>query len=204
MTDAKTDLFKPGDRVYFTGWTPPTPDFAPAEPAEWATVTDYPTGDPDRVSVVYDGQPDAVFPAAVQYLVTAADAPEPDPKTVVDLDAHVSGLVLEERARQDARWGAPKHLPNGTGSRSYPIKGVHDDYSISEDNQAAEIADWAKSECDLATAAGDVTYRHILVEEHFEALAEDDPEKLFDELIQVAAVAQKWCRALIEHQGVQR
>lgn len=80
MTDAKTDLFKPGDRVYFTGWTPPTPDFAPSEPAEWATVTHYPTGDPDRVSVVYDGQPGAVFPAAVQYLVSAADAPEADPR----------------------------------------------------------------------------------------------------------------------------
>lgn len=83
MTDAKTSLFQPGDRVYFKGWTPPTPDFAPAEPAEWATVLDYPTGDPDRVSVVYDGQPGAVFPAAVQYLVSAADAPEPDPKRLL-------------------------------------------------------------------------------------------------------------------------
>lgn len=124
--------------------------------------------------------------------------------TTNDIDFRIAREILNERERQDVKWGEPKDLPNGTGPRSYPIKGVHDDYSISEDNQAAEIADWAKSECDLATADGDVTYRHILVEEHFEALAEDDPEKLFDELIQVAAVAQKWCRALIEHQGVQR
>lgn len=123
---------------------------------------------------------------------------------ITSIDARISGLVLDERIRQDQRWGDPKDLPNGTGPRSHPIKGIHDDYSISEDNWAEEIANWAKSECDIAAAAGDVTYRHILTEEHFEALAEDDPEKLFDELIQVSAVAQKWCRALIEHQGVQR
>lgn len=126
------------------------------------------------------------------------------------IDALIGQLVLEERARQDARWGDPKDLPNGTGPDTHPFADLP--FAITKDAPirgieswtASMLADAAKRNCDIATDNQNVAYSDVLTEEHFEVLAEDDPEKLFDELIQVAAVAQKWCRALIEHQGVQR
>jgi hypothetical protein len=41
-----------------------------------------------------------------------------------------------------------------------------------------------------------VTWAHILTEEFYEALAEADPEKLREELVQVAAVAVAWVECL--------
>jgi hypothetical protein len=127
-----------------------------------------------------------------------------------DTDLRIARLVLDERQRQDARWGEPKDLPNGTGPDKLILADLpyaKTPYPLPEHLgkwTATELADSAKANCDIATEQGKVTYADILIEEHFEALAESDPEKLFDELVQVAAVAQKWCRALIEHQGVQR
>jgi hypothetical protein len=129
---------------------------------------------------------------------------------MTDLDIRIARLVLDERQRQDARWGEPKDLPNGTGPDKLILADLpyaKTPYPLPEhlgNWTATELADSAKANCDIAAQQGHVTYADILMEEHLEALAESDPEKLFDELIQVAAVAQKWCRALIEHQGVQR
>ncbi|MER6951259.1 hypothetical protein ABT294_45315 [Nonomuraea sp. NPDC000554] len=47
-----------------------------------------------------------------------------------------------------------------------------------------------------AAARGELSWRHILHEEVLEAFAEDDPELLRAELVQVAAVAVKWVQAL--------
>jgi malonyl CoA-acyl carrier protein transacylase len=41
-----------------------------------------------------------------------------------------------------------------------------------------------------------VTWEHILTEEHYEAMAEEDPTRLREELIQVAAVAVAWVEAI--------
>ncbi|MFE4658123.1 hypothetical protein ACFRFJ_15740 [Streptomyces hydrogenans] len=81
-----------------------------------------------------------------------------------------------ERQAQLAKWGEQKH-PDGTGS---PV-------------QAAE-ADKARAGCQDAFARGEGTWMHVLVEEVFEALAEDDLVKLRAELVQVAAVAAAWIR----------
>lgn len=121
-----------------------------------------------------------------------------------DPDLRIARLVLDERQRQDARWGGPKDLPNGTGVESLPLAFLQPVEGGGIYCAADELRDWAREHTDNATHLGRVTYADILNEEWLEAHAEDDPEKLFDELIQVAAVAQKWCRALIEHQGVQR
>lgn len=52
-------------------------------------------------------------------------------------------------------------------------------------------ADMLRQECDEANQRGELTHRHILLEEFYEALAEGDPAKARDELIQVAACCIK-------------
>lgn len=85
--------------------------------------------------------------------------------------------VLRERHAQDVKWGEQNH-PDGTGP------------------QYAGHADGARSECDREHRAGRGTWRHILQEEVWEALAEEDPAKLRAELLQVAAVAAAWVEAI--------
>lgn len=90
--------------------------------------------------------------------------------------------VAQERLRQDAKWGEQNH-PDGTGPVAFHIhiKGVADRY---------------RQECDLAHRGGKGTWRHILLEEVWEAMAEADSAKLREELIQVAAVAAAWVEAI--------
>lgn len=91
--------------------------------------------------------------------------------------AKVSNEVLAERLRQNEKWGEQNH-PNGTAGRY------------------ATLANFYREATDLAASDGSLTYRHILLEEVFEAMAEDDPAKLRIELIQVAAVAVQWVEAI--------
>ena len=81
--------------------------------------------------------------------------------------------VNEERQKQDAKWGEQNH-PDGTGEK----------YKL--------LADMNKDLCNKAAAAKKLTYRHILAEEVYEAFAEEDPKRLREELVQVAAVAVAW------------
>ncbi|WP_193318854.1 hypothetical protein [Nonomuraea phyllanthi] len=92
--------------------------------------------------------------------------------------ARVLGDVAAERAAQDARWGM-QILPDGTGGEG----------TVAE-------SDRARCETEAAARDGALTWRHVLAEEVLEAFAETDPERLRAELIQVAAVAVKWCQAL--------
>jgi hypothetical protein len=85
--------------------------------------------------------------------------------------------VTAERVAQDARWG-PQDPPDGTGPA-----------------YAAE-ADALREACGAAFRDGAGSWRHILAEEVAEAFAEDDPDRLRAELVQVAAVAVKWIQAL--------
>ncbi|MBO4273384.1 hypothetical protein [Microbispora triticiradicis] len=85
--------------------------------------------------------------------------------------------VAAERAAQDAMWGVQDHA-DGTGPGYGPE------------------ADLAKRAVTDAAAEGRLTWRHILHEEVLEAFAEDDADRLRDELIQVAAVAVKWVQDL--------
>jgi hypothetical protein len=92
----------------------------------------------------------------------------------------VEGDVRREREAQDAKWGQQNH-PDGTGP----------EYGVGQDQ-----ADAWREVCQLAAANGTLTWRHVIQEEFFEALAEDDPDKLRTELIQVAAVAMTWAEAI--------
>lgn len=86
--------------------------------------------------------------------------------------------VRDERRRQDDLWGEQNH-PDGTGGETW-----------------ASNADNFRALCDLKHKMGQGTWLDILLEEAFEASAEDDPDKLRAELIQVAAVATAWVEAI--------
>ena len=81
--------------------------------------------------------------------------------------------IASERQAQHEQWG-DQVLPMGTGAYIFEFMAMH-----------------YRTECQAAHANGTLTYQHILLEEVFEALAEADPLKLKDELVQVAAVAVK-------------
>ena len=82
--------------------------------------------------------------------------------------------VDEERARQIAKWGL-QPLPDGTGTP-----------------EQIEDMEVAKRACDAALAEGAATHALVLAEEACEVLAEADPVRLKEELIQLAAVCAKW------------
>lgn len=87
--------------------------------------------------------------------------------------AKVYDSVNAERDRQEKKWG-PQHWPNGT-SEEYRW-----------------IADAYRDNCDAAFLDGSLSWHDILLEEVFEALGEEDDEKLEIELIQAIAVAVNW------------
>ncbi|GAA3982844.1 hypothetical protein GCM10023085_76290 [Actinomadura viridis] len=90
--------------------------------------------------------------------------------------------IAAERASQDDLWGV-QEFPDGSGP-AY-----------------ADRAEAAKAECAAASSRGELTWRHILAEEFFEALAESDPGRLRAELVQTAAVAVKWVQSLDRRAG---
>lgn len=92
--------------------------------------------------------------------------------------AGVAREVIQERVRQEAKWGQQNH-PDGTGVPSM---------------QAA--AERSRLVCDLNFRRGKGSWADILREEFHEALAEADPANLREELIQVAAVAVAWVEAI--------
>ena len=78
--------------------------------------------------------------------------------------------VFHETNAQLTQWGVQNH-PTGAA----PV--------------FKELADQARSACQAAADAGSLTWAHILEEEYWEAMAEEDPEAFEMEMIQVAAVA---------------
>jgi hypothetical protein len=99
----------------------------------------------------------------------------PDPAVLAEVQA--------ERDRQDAQWGEQNHR-DGTGALQQVLE-----------------ADKAREACQAAFARGDGTWMHVLIEEVFEAFAEEDPSKVRAELVQVAAVAVAWIAAIDRRQG---
>lgn len=101
--------------------------------------------------------------------------------------------VWTEMQAQAEQWGEQNH-PDGTGAayislQEYPIEadmaktfieGVASRYRMATENAARE---------------GKLTWRHIILEEMFEAMAEDDGEKLEKEIVQTLAVGFSWLAA---------
>lgn len=86
--------------------------------------------------------------------------------------------IAEERAAQDALFGV-QNLPYGTGGSD--MERMADDY---------------RRDCDDAFDEGSGTFRHVFLEEVFEAMAETDTVKLRAELIQAIAVGVKIVEAI--------
>jgi hypothetical protein len=99
--------------------------------------------------------------------------------------------VAAERRRQDAKWG-PQNHPDGTGP-DVPYRPLPA-YDMTE----AAVA--ARDRC-KANGPGEDNWRDILTEEIYEAYAEDDPQALRAELVQVAAVAVAWIEAIDRRQA---
>lgn len=91
--------------------------------------------------------------------------------------------VVAERRRQDTTFGEQNH-PDGTGG---------------PDEQELVIA--ARAAYEDAKAHGQLTWLNVLLEEVAEALAESDPARLREELVQVAAVATAWVEAIDRRSG---
>ena len=113
--------------------------------------------------------------------------------------------VAAERARQDSKWGEQNH-PDSTGPDVLALMGVWlsipgIDPAGLEDYGAAELSQAATAATNAAAKRGEVSWRDVLLEEVFEALAADDAASLRAELLQVAAVAAAWVEAIDRREG---
>ena len=87
--------------------------------------------------------------------------------------ADVLQAVQDEREAQHAQWG-DQDIPMGTSR-----------------NEFSALEHYMRQQVQDHHAAGTLTYADVLLEEVYEALAEEDPAKMVDELVQVAAGAVK-------------
>lgn len=93
--------------------------------------------------------------------------------------------VRRERARQNEKWGLMQELPSFlVTSREF------------RERWSLPSADEVKASVDAQDEEGLSNHADILLEEVMEAFSEDDPKKLREELVQVAAVAVKWVERL--------
>lgn len=91
--------------------------------------------------------------------------------------------VVAERRRQDEKWGEQNH-PDGPG------------YAAEYSYYYGPRAEVERKQNDVLARKGRLHWAGILLEEVYEALAESDPAKLREELIQVAAVAVAWVECI--------
>lgn len=107
----------------------------------------------------------------------------PTPFTTPGVKAFAEAID-QERQAQLRKFGE-QHHPDGTG--------------LAGDR---EQADQARNICQATAEDGTVAWRHILLEEVAEVLAESDPVALRTELLQVAAVCAAWIHDLDSRQAL--
>lgn len=103
---------------------------------------------------------------------------------------HVLAEVEMERAAQDRKFGE-QNWRDGTGELFFQA----------EANRCRKACDAAYGAWKMNNASTLMSWRHIMLEETFEALAEADEAALRKELIQVAAVAVAWVEAIDRRKG---
>lgn len=116
------------------------------------------------------------------------DCPVHHPESPVD---QVLREVHDERTRQDMKWQVQNHpdffLPSGT------VKAIRMIYRERAELYKSINTDRVKAQDEAGVPPDrNCAWDSILLEEVFEALSEEDPEKMCEELIQVAAVAVAW------------
>jgi hypothetical protein len=98
--------------------------------------------------------------------------------------------VLEERRKQDKKWGEQNH-PDGTGPDVVWIdRGEH------LLDSAAEVRDFFRDRTNSNAESEKLTWLDIALEELAEAFAESDPLELRKELVQAAAVLVAWIECI--------
>jgi len=125
----------------------------------------------------------------------------------------ITDEVIDEAMRSITKHGEQNHLPLGTGRDTEPLStyDVGPELYTRSGLWPGMLADRLAAKATLDTKAhsanegGDdtCTWWLILREEVFEAAAEDDPAKLREELIQVAAVALKMIDAIDRPAGAE-
>jgi len=100
-------------------------------------------------------------------------APTQTQRVIAEI-APVLAEVFAEQVRQVTKFGE-QHREDGTGG---PVM--------------RSESDRMRAACDHLARSGGADWRAVLLEEVYEALAEDDPLKLRAELLQVAAVCATW------------
>lgn len=113
------------------------------------------------------------------------------PNGVIVPGAAVCREVIQERVRQENKWGEQNHR-DGTGPNLQVLRATDINLDLRTGSELARIF---QARCQ-GNSPHDDNWRDILLEEVFEALAEDAPERLRKELIQVAAVAVSWVEAI--------
>lgn len=106
-----------------------------------------------------------------------------------DLTDEALSEVRLERLRQDGIWGEQNH-PDGTGVFAAKEMLSALDHPVFTPSEGARRLNQEAIDADR------LTWAHILLEEVCEALEERDPERLGEELVQVAAVAVAWREAI--------
>lgn len=94
-------------------------------------------------------------------------------------------LVAAERQRQYDQYGTNETLADGTGPQvrwAAPASGL----------VATDLEQDFRTSYEAADNLGRLTWRHLVLEEIAEAFQETDPQRLTEELIQVAALAVSW------------
>ena len=105
--------------------------------------------------------------------------------------------VRAERGRQFDRYGTNEGLEDGTGTASRWLAPVSDKPAVSVERLFRE--DYEAHE----KATGAPTWMHLIREEVAEVFVENDPSRLREELLQVAALAVSWVEK-IDARGVEK
>lgn len=127
--------------------------------------------------VLVEGRP--VYPTDPIIVPRTGRAPSPL--------VRITREIWEELRRAEIKF-PDQHLPNGTPAH---VERIGLEKAL---DQARRTANMYRKVCKTAAADGSLTWRHVLTEEFFEALAEHDPAALRAELLQVAAMAVRWVK----------
>lgn len=112
-------------------------------------------------------------------------------ETSPDHTRAILSLVFAERQRQEAQYGdANLDIPDGSGPDTCWLEPYTRD-------SASEIQRELRADYEgFEEEVGSVTWVHLVREEVAEAFQENDPVRLAEELIQVAALCVSWVERL--------
>lgn len=105
---------------------------------------------------------------------------------------NVLSEVAQERWAQFNKWNE-QNWADGTGPAVYVLNRTDVNLDL---RTGTELSGIFRTACERDAGVGRVTWRSILLEEVFEALAEADPAKIRAELIQAVAVGVAWIEAI--------